>query len=401
MSLQNSANTVEELGLYVHIPFCVERCQYCYYLSYDDRPKLMDQYVDSVVSELRQYAAVPALAGREPAFVYFGGGTPSLLPLRLLRRMLNELQNCLSWHRTHEVTFECAPKSVTREKLTLLRDAGITRISLGAQQLDDTVLQLNGRVHFTADIERAYDRIRGAGFPVVNVDLIVGLVGETEESFQKSLEHLINLAPDSVTIYQLEIPHNTPLYCALRNGQLTEPLPDWSVKRARLARGFSLLETQGYMVRSAYTAVRDPVKHAFVYQDRQYHGADLLGIGVSSFSYMAGWNQQNLVSMESYLTAVSHGELPLGRSYALSKEERMVREFILQMKLGAINLDYFRDKFQVDPLEYFSQPLARLADSGIMSIDDSQLRLSREGLLRADHLLPEFYLPQHRNLRYS
>ncbi|MBI4472400.1 MAG: coproporphyrinogen III oxidase family protein, partial [Acidobacteria bacterium] len=310
-SLEQSPDAAEELGLYVHIPFCVDRCQYCYYLAYDDRPRSMDQYVDALARELRGYVSYPALAGRELAFVYFGGGTPSMLPPVLLRTMLDRLKDCFSWRYAREVTFECAPRSVTREKLGLLRDAGVTRISLGAQQLDDTVLRLNGRVHLTADVEQAYDLIRRGGFDVVNVDLIVGLVGETEESFHRSLERLIRLAPDSVTIYQLEIPHNTPLYRALRDTKLVHPLPDWSLKRERLARGFSRLEVEGYTVRSAYTAVRDPRRHAFVYQDRQYRGADLLGIGVSSFSYIAGWNQQNLASFESYLNTVSQDELPL------------------------------------------------------------------------------------------
>src|SRR3972149_10037360 len=186
--LKLPGNAAVGLVLYVHIPFCGFRCRYCYYLSYDDRPQEMDRYARAVVEELRMYADSALMADREPKFVYFGGGTPSLLPIDMLRKMLYQLQDCFSWRGAREGTFECAPKSVTQEKMILLREAGVTRISLGAQQLDDDVLQLNGRVHLTADVERAYGIIRNAGFDVVNVDLIAGLVGESDDSFQKSLE---------------------------------------------------------------------------------------------------------------------------------------------------------------------------------------------------------------------
>jgi len=394
--LKQPAADADGFGLYVHIPFCVERCQYCYYLSYDGRPEEMARYVRALAKELRLYAESAAFAGREPAFVYFGGGTPSLLPAPLLQTLFRELQDCFSWRCVREATIECAPRSVTEKKLILLREAGVTRISLGAQQLDDAVLEKNGRVHLTADVERACEMILRAGFPVFNVDLITGLVGETDESFRNSLERLIKIAPDSVTIYQLEIPFNTPLHRALREGRLAGPPADWEVKRARLARGFDMLESAGYTVRSGYTAVRDPVRHAFLYQDEQYRGVDLLGIGVSSFSYLRGMNQQNLAALEPYMDALSKGNLPLGRAYSLSTEERMVREFVLQLKLGAVRLDCFREKFGMDPQQRFAEPLARLAQSGVLLQDGDELRLTREGLLRVDHLLREFYLPKHR-----
>jgi oxygen-independent coproporphyrinogen-3 oxidase len=195
-----------------------------------------------------------------------------------------------------EATFECAPKSVTEPKLRALREGGITRLSMGVQQLNDEILKKNGRVHLAGDVERAYAIIRRLDFEVVNIDLMVGLLGESDESFMESLERIIQMNPDSVTIYQLELPLNTPLYRALGKSVPAGSLATWEVKRTRLANGFARLETAGYQLRSAYTAAHFPQHQRFVYQVAQYHGADLLGIGASAFSYIDGIHCQNLTS---------------------------------------------------------------------------------------------------------
>lgn len=379
------------LGLYVHIPFCVRRCDYCYYRSYADRPGEIDGYLDAVTRELGLYREQAALADRPLRFAYFGGGTPSLLSTSRLGRLLDGLQQQVSWDGIEEATFECAPLSVTPTKLALLRDAGITRISMGVQQLDDRVLRNNGRVHAVRDVLRAYAEIRRTGFATVNLDLIVGLVGETDDSFARSLEQTIELAPDAVTLYQLEIPYNTPLYRRVRYGTLPEEPADWPTKRDRLAWAFSRLEEAGYVVRSAYAAVRDPERHPFAYQDEQYRGADLLGIGLASFSYLAGVHHQNRTELEDYRACLDRGELPLGRAYVLDADERLTREFVLQLKLGAVDRERLRERYDVDVAERFAGPLEGFARAGWLTVEPDRVRLTREGLLRVDRMLPAFY----------
>lgn len=400
--LQSAPRKAAPFGLYVHIPFCVKRCRFCYYLSYAQRPpEQIDAYLKAVVREASMYRRAPALNGARPTFAYFGGGTPSLLSAVQISRLLSELQSVFPWDDVREATFECAPQTVTDDRIRALRDAGITRLSLGVQQLDDEVLRKNGRVHMSADVERAYPIIRRAGFAVVNIDLITGLLGETEETFFASLERVIEMQPESVTIYQLEIPRNTPLYHDLSGGELPELPPSWQVKHARLGRAFRRLEQAGYVIRSGYTAVRDPHRHRFLYQDSQYRGADLLGLGAASFSYLAGVHSQNKASLPSYLNAVAANELPLGRARKLSEEERLIREFILQLKLGSVRSSYFRTKFGVDICEKMADPLARMSQAGWLTVNSDGVTPTRAGLTRIDRLIPEFYLPQHRAVRYS
>ena len=211
----------------------------------------------------------------------------------------------------------------------------------------------------------------------------------------------MELGPESVTLYQLEIPMNTRLYRQLQAGESRDHPADWDTKHARLGEALSRLETDGYHVRSAYTVVRDPVRHQFVYQDEQYHGADLLGLGVSAFSYLAGIDQQNLATLDRYLSARRRGDLPLWRGYVLSEEERMVREFVLQLKLGGAIRAYFRAKFGVDVLERFRDALDDGRRRGWFDVGPGGVSVTRQGLLRIDRLLPAFYQPAHQGVRYS
>ncbi len=395
------ANT-PSFGLYVHIPFCVERCQYCYYLSYAGKSKQhMADYADALVAELGLYCRTPALVDRHLSFVYFGGGTPSLLPDHALNRLMKGLQSVAPWDHVEEVTFECAPKTATQTKMQILKDNGVTRLSLGVQAMDDDILRKNGRVHLTRDVEQAIDAIHGAGFRVVNIDLIAGLIGENEESFLRSLDRSIDLKPDSITIYQLEIPMNTPLYRNLQSGQLNDIAATWDEKRRRVGLAFDHLENSGYHVQNAYSAVRDPNKHRFVYQDQQYVGADLLGIGQASFSYINGVHFQNEAKEQAYFERLQKETMPIKRAYQLNDDERLIREFILQLKLGGIDGDYFMEKFHVNVRDRFAEPLAKLEQAGWIELDAANLILTRAGLLRVDRLLEKFYLPCHRNIRYS
>ncbi len=402
--LRESNHWQEEvpLGLYLHIPFCTIRCLYCYYLSYANKSDdLVDTYVETLIKEAKLYGRFESFAKRAVKFAYFGGGTPSILSAAQITRLLEGIQRVMPWKAIEEVTFECSPNTTIREKLQAMKDAGVTRISMGVQQLNDDILQQNGRVHLVRDVERAYEMITKVGFDVVNLDLIVGLVGESDSTFMESLERTIAMKPDSVTIYQLEIPRNTPLYHLYHNEKLETEPASWDVKRARLAKGFSRLERAGYGLRSAYTAARTSESQNFIYQDAQYRGADLVGIGASAFSYFAGCHYQNLTSVNAYLVRVNMHQHPIERACFLGDDERLVREIILQLKLGSLDRQYFVDKFNVDIFEQFADPIAHFERQGLISKNGEELNLTREGLLSVDHMLPAFYLPQHQGVRYS
>ena len=393
------------LGLYLHIPFCRKRCHFCYFRVYTDKnASEVAEYLDVLGREWELYATQPAIAGRPLRFIYFGGGTPSFLSVRQLRGLVDRLSRVTPWTDAEEITFECEPGTLTEPKLAAIRDMGITRLSLGLEHFDDQVLELNGRAHRSAEIFRAYAFARSLDFPQVNIDLIAGMLGDTDEKWRAAVERTIELSPDSVTIYQMELPYNTTISTDLLNraGQFTETVAGWPTKRRWAREAFDALEQAGYTVTSAYTAVKTPETTRFVYRDQLWQGADLAGLGVASFGHINGVHMQNLDTWGPYAATVQRGELPLNRGLRPTDEERLIRELVLQLKLGLVRPSYFQGKYGVDVLERFADALTSLDDDGyLMAADPGQIALTRDGLLRVDSLLPRFFLPEHTDLRYT
>ena len=394
------------LGLYLHIPFCRKRCKFCYFRVYTDKnARDVETYLDALVKEVALYARQPVVGGRPLHYVYFGGGTPSYLSAAQLRGLMTRLKEVMPWEGTEEVTFECEPGTLQEHKLVALREMGVTRLSLGIENFDYSILEYNGRAHRTEEIYRAYGWARDLGFDQINIDLIAGMVGENWDNWKDCVKKTLELAPESVTIYQMELPYNTVFSHELRVLGQDEPAPfaiaDWPTKRAWVSYAFDEMLKAGYEISSAYTLVRGKQRVQFVYRDSLWHGADMFGTGVASFGHVGGVHIQNVDTWEDYAARLDRDELPLGRALAVRPHELLIREMILQLKTGRLEVSYFRDKFGVDILEEFGDGFRQLAEQGFLTVEDDGVRLTREGYLQADRLLPTFFEPQHRNTRYT
>jgi oxygen-independent coproporphyrinogen-3 oxidase len=393
------------LGLYLHIPFCRKRCHFCYFRVYTDKnAQEVGDYLDVLAREWELYANRRAVSGRPLNFVYFGGGTPSFLSTRQLESLVDRLTSVTPWRDAEEVTFECEPGTLTEAKLSAIRGIGVTRLSLGVENFNDEILEINGRAHRSPEIGRAYAFARSLGFPQINIDLISGMLGETDDNWRACVQKTLDLEPDSVTIYQMELPFNTTISGNLLKGtgRFAQAVADWQTKRRWMREAFEALEGAGYHVRSAYTAVKDPSRTRFVYVDRLWQGADMIGLGVASFGHVNGVHIQNLDTWEAYSAAILRNEIPLSRAYRPTPDERLIREFILQLKLGSIAPGYFKDKYRVNVLDRFREGLESLQAEGYLSACTSEkVALTREGLLRVDGLIKRFFLPQHVGIRYT
>jgi oxygen-independent coproporphyrinogen-3 oxidase len=287
-------------------------------------------------------------------------------------------------------------------KVKALREFGVTRLSLGIENFSDAVLEENGRAHLSAEIFRAWDWIVAAGFPNVNIDLIAGMVGETWENWQENIRRTIELAPDSVTIYQLELPFNTVYSKNILGEQIELTVADWPTKREWVDYAFDQLTTAGYSVSSAYTMVRNPAKVNFSYRDNLWQGCDMLATGVASFGHISGVHYQNAPDWEGYVRPLlDEGRLPLGRAFRLTPEQSLIRELILLIKRGYLDAQPFREKYGVDILQQWSDVWQRHEEEGMVTIGRDRVELTRKGLLHADGLLPDFFEPQFRGVRYT
>lgn len=400
--LAQPASPETPLGVYFHIPFCRKRCHFCYFRVYTDRgAQEIHRYLDAGVEELARYAAAPFINGRLPRFVYFGGGTPSYLSVAQLRSLTDRMKAILPWTEAEEVTFEAEPGTLTESKLHAIRELGVTRLSLGVENFNSHILEINGRAHRADEIQRAYAAARAAGFPQINIDLISGMVEETEANWRENIRMLLELAPDCVTIYQMEVPYNTGIFKQMKaEGKLVAPVANWATKRAWTGYAFEQLEKAGYTVTSGYTAVRNPERTRFVYRDSLWKGADLIGAGVSAFSHLGGVHFQNVTEIEQYIEQVGRGDLPVLRAMATTPEERMIRELILQMKLGRVSAAYFTGKFGENVMQRFAAQWENLVVRGLGAWNGETFELTRSALLMVDSLLHAFFLPQHQNSRY-
>jgi oxygen-independent coproporphyrinogen-3 oxidase len=390
------------LGLYLHIPFCRKRCKFCYFRVYTDKNASdVEAYVAALSHEIELISKQPVMGGRPFRFVYFGGGTPSFLSAKQLVSLVDRLKANVNWDHAEEVTFECEPGTLSEPKVKTLRELGVTRLSLGVENFGDAVLEENGRAHLSAEVYRAWEWITAAGFANVNIDLISGMVGETWDNWRDSIRKTIELAPDSVTIYQMELPFNTVYSKDILGNQIETPVADWPTKRAWVDYAFAELEAVGYSVSSAYTMVKDKNKVNFSYRDNLWHGSDLLCSGVASFGHVSGVHYQNQDQWGAYVGALDRGELPLSRGLVPTPHQRLVREMILQLKTGKLDPGYFRDKFGVDVIAEWRDAWQQYQSDELLSFDADEVRLTRAGLLRIDGLLPAFFEPEHQGVRYT
>ena len=401
-ALNQPPRVADPLGLYLHIPFCRKRCHFCYFKVYTDKnASEIEVYLDTLIKENELYSRMPAFQGRQLKFAYFGGGTPSYISEKQLRYLVDGLNRHVSWQNAEEVTFECEPGTLQKAKLETLKEIGVTRLSLGIEHFDDEILAANGRAHLSPEIYRAYEWARQVDFPQINIDLIAGMVGETEEKWRDAVRKAIELAPDSVTIYQMELPYNTSISQDILKKGVTSPIAGWTTKRAWLDYAFEQFLAHDYEIAGTDIVATKKKTCRFIYRDALWHGGDMIGIGVSSFSHFGGVNFQNAHNFEEYVRILNQDRLPLLRAVSLTAKQRLIREMVLQLKTGWLDTIYFLRKFGVDIWQEFRPVYEELEEQNLLQRDNGMISLTRRGLLQVDHFLIDFFEPELKTVRYA
>ena len=402
-ALQAPPTVETPLGLYLHIPFCRKRCKFCYFKVFTDQnAKEIEAYVAALCREIELVSKQNVMGDRPFRFVYFGGGTPSFLSSRQLTSLVDRLRENINWDQAEEVTFECEPGTLQESKLKTLKELGVTRLSLGVENFTDSVLEENGRAHLSKEVYKSWDWIKSLDFPNVNIDLISGMVGETWENWKFNIAEAIKFSPESITIYQMELPFNTVYSKDILGNKIETPVADWQTKREWLDYAYDEFLGAGYKISSAYTVVKDNDKVNFSYRDNLWQGSDLLATGIASFGHVSGVHYQNKADMKQYQAdLMEHGKLPLGRAYQPTSNQLLIREMILQLKRGYLDVGYFQDKFNVNILQQWADQFEGHRNNGMLDFDDAKIQLTRKGFLHADALLPVFFEEEHQGVRYT
>ncbi len=390
------------LGLYLHIPFCRKRCKFCYFKVFTGKnADEIETYVGALCREIELVSKLPVMGQRPFRFVYFGGGTPSFLSPKQLTSLVDRLRANISWDQAEEVTFECEPGTLSEPKIHTLRELGVTRLSLGVENFTDAILEENGRAHLSKEIFRAWEWIKAAQFPNVNIDLISGMVGETWDNWRFNVEKTLELSPESITIYQMELPFNTVISEGILKEHTESPVADWPTKRAWVRYAFEEFAKAGYVQSSAYTMIKDPTKVSFSYRDNLFMGSDLLATGIASFGHISGVHYQNVPDWQQYIGALENGQLPLGRAFRPTDQQRMIRELILLLKRGYVEISYYMKKFGVNVWELYAPVWQQYVEEGWVERDGDRIKLTMEGLMRVDGLLPAFFESENQGVRYT
>ena len=378
----------DPLCLYIHIPFCTQRCAFCYYKTVDlkERPEIPG-YVDALCQEIKMVAEKFNLSKRPIKAVYFGGGTPTVLEENHLVQIVSALrENFHLFDQRIQFSVEAEPLSVSPSKMNVLREIGVNRLSLGIQSFNNEIIKLSGRGHDEKQAYRAIDVAQKAGNGQwsINIDLLSGLAGETTETWKESLESALKTGVESITVYKMEAFANTEVFQQGVREDIIE-LPSEELEMHFMELAMERLERADYQPWSHFTYTnKESARSEYIFNSWQ--GMDFYGFGVSAFGYLDDSLLQNTSDMEKYTSLMTTGELPLARGYQFTSLDRIVREVLLGMKLLRFDLVRFQQRHGFKLQFLCGTTLNQLESGGFIKVSDTEIELTSKGILYGDYV---------------
>lgn len=375
--------TKNKIGIYVHIPFCKKKCDYCDFISYCGKDDLIEKYVDSVKKEI-DHVKIKS----EITTIYIGGGTPSYIDSKFIVQILEKIKE-KNVAQDAEITTEVNPGTVTQEKLQDYIDCGINRISIGLQTTNDELLKQIGRIHNYEQFLETYKLAKKVGFKNINVDLMLGLPNQRIIDLKESLENVLRLAPKHISVYSLIVEEGTPIANKIKNGKL-KLLDDelernmyWYVKNTLELNGYKHYEISNF-AKKGYES-----KHNM----NCWNQMEYVGIGTAAHSYRDITRYSNTEDIKEYIKNVQKGEFEKNRIiHEIQKEEDSKKEFMLLglRKIDGLKISEFKNKFGDNPIYLYRNELKKLSDEKLIIIQDDNIRLSNKGIDLANLVWEEF-----------
>lgn len=370
-------------GLYIHIPFCAQKCFYCDFASYSGKEKHVESYLTALGGEIRKKAE-----GRLFDTVFIGGGTPSFLSSHELR-ILSGILKDVNMTRDYEFTMECNPGNITEEKARVIKDMGVNRLSIGLQSSNDHILLDIGRIHTYREFEENFHMLRGLGFDNINVDLIYGLPGENMNILRKTLEDVMTLRPEHISCYSLIIEEFTPFYFKHKKNELN--LPDEETEREMNALIIETLKKNGYhrYEISNYTQEGRECRHNI----RYWTGEEYVGCGTSAHEYLHGERQENIRTIEGYIRKMEAEGSAAVREHQNTFQEDVEEYVFMGMRLlKGIHKPSFEERFGVTMESLYEEAIDRHVKEGLLVNTADNLRFTDKGIEFSNHVLSDFLL---------
>ncbi len=379
----------KELGIYIHIPFCKSKCYYCDFISYPNKINLAKDYINAVKKEICQFD----FSNYDVTTIYIGGGTPSYINENEISEILEIIKNKIKENKTKfkdiEITIEVNPGTVTLEKLKIYKKAGINRLSIGLQSTHDRLLQEIGRIHNYSEFLDTYKMTEAVGFNNINVDLMIALPNQTIKDIKESLEDIIKLNPNHISVYSLIIEEGTVIEKKLNQGKITLPEDEeerrmyWFVKNFLELNGYKHYEISNFAKSGCGS------KHNL----NCWNQEEYIGFGISAHSYINNIRFGNQENLEQYIKNINEDKLQKNiKVEEKQTKEDQEKEFMMLgfRKIEGVNIAKFKEKFIENPLFLYNKELERLANQGLIEVDLNYIRLTNKGLDLANMVFEEF-----------
>jgi len=390
----------QKLSLYFHIPFCLSKCYYCDFNSYTRLSWLIPQYIDALKKEMQLYAK--DAWEFEVKTIYFGGGTPSLLPAKSIAYMLESCSKLFNMPSNLEVTLEANPGTIDQSFLTQLRQSGVNRLSLGVQSFSDSELKLLGRIHSAVEARKAYLTARETGFENINTDLLYALPWQTIKDWQNNLVEVTKLNPEHLSLYPLTLEPGTPLANAVASGSLPKPNADLAADMYLLASDKLAKEGYNHYEISNWALPEKECQHNLTYWKNEPY----LGFGAGAHSYLGGYRWANVLAPIEYVKRLSNTETKASQEAYFNNplvdniehidgDLEIAEAVILGLRLDdGVNLADFAHRFGVELYSiYQEQQINELVELGLIAKNEHGIRLTTKGKLLGNevflHFLPE------------
>ncbi|MCP5045836.1 MAG: coproporphyrinogen III oxidase family protein [bacterium] len=374
----------EPVNIYLHVPFCTQHCAYCYYKTEIlGRVDQLQEITDAICREIEIASQRYGYKNRPINTIYFGGGTPSLLTGDMFKKIIDTIKENFIFDNP-ELNMECEPKTVNNKKVRMYKEAGVNRISMGIQSFNDEIIKLSDRHHSGKKALDAIKGIQDIGDIVTNIDLLSGLAGETMETFEESVDTAIGTGIHSITVYKMELYHNTEFFSqSVRKDELKLPTDEQELEFMKMA--MKKFEDADYTPWCYFTFTKGG-QSAHHYAMNMWRGQDVISFGPSSFGRLGQYNYQNTTDLKGYYGAIEQGKLPIIRAHKLTAKNSMIRDILLGMKLSGMDRKDFVDKHGIDFPKLVPDTTDRLLKGEFITLDDDHIGLDYNGILYGDYV---------------
>lgn len=386
----------KEIGLYVHIPFCKSKCLYCDFVSFANNNDMIERYAECVKKEIIQYATenkTMSEHGLEPKFIvktiYIGGGTPSYIDEDYIVQIMETIKHNFEVKEDAEITIEVNPGTASKDKLEAYKKCGINRLSIGLQSTQNKILKNIGRIHTYEEFIITYAHAREAKFKNINVDLMINLPGQTLEDVKDSIKRIINLKPEHISVYSLIVEDNTPIktllemHCLELASDEVERQMYWYVKETLEKHKYHQYEISNFAKEG----------HESKHNMDCWNQKEYIGVGLNASSFLDNKRYSNNSALEQYITNIEQNETNknLILEETLNEESKMNEYMMLGLrKIAGVNIQEFKNTFNVNPIVRFCKPLEKLTKEGLVQIDENSIKLTNKGIDLANLVWEEF-----------